>query len=197
MNATRARSALACAFVCVCAVVLGACTPEEKVIRYKPFLTGIEGAKFGSDPVLGDPRVSPANPQDVKDNKIVDESPDGKKTLIARSPSHVMQHVERCLDENEDQLLLDQMIAESTKNYYRAQGKDPIEYVNDLRAQRKDIAKLFARMPQGESSPTVLLRQLPDRVWRIDVVGGYAKDLRLTRLWVQMERGQWRLMWVD
>jgi hypothetical protein len=180
------------------------CETEEKVVRYKPFLATLEPAlnegmtlKYSEKPVLGDPRVSPADPQAVADNKIVREDERGQKTLIARSPSHVMQHVERCLDDDEDELLLEQMVAESTKNYYRAQGKDPIEFVQDLRRQRKEIAKLFARMPQGESSPTVILKQLPDRVWRIDLVGGYAKDMKLTRLWVQMERGQWRLMWVD
>lgn len=191
MNAARAGCVVAMA------LCLGACATEEKVVRYKPFLTGIEGAKFGQEPVLGDPRVTPADPTEVPDNKIVREEPDGSKTLIARSPVHVMQHVERCLDENEDDLLLEQMVAQSTKDYYAAQGKDPKAFIRELHAKRKDIAKLFARMPQGESSPTVLLRQLPDRVWRIDVVGGFAKDLRLTRLWVQMERGQWKLMWVD
>lgn len=186
------------------AIFFAACTPEEKVVRYKPFLANLKPAlgegmtlKYNEEPVVGDPRVTPPSPSDAKGEAAIDESPDGKKKLVAHTPAHVMQLVERCLDENEDRLLLDQMVAESTKEYFRAQGKDPIGFVEDLHAKRKDIAKLFSRMPQGENSPTVILHQLPDRVWRIELIGGYAKDMRFTRLWVQMEKGQWRLMWVD
>lgn len=190
-------AALTLALLAALPLALTSCTPEEKVTRYKPFFTGIENARFNEQPVLGDPRVTPVSPETGTENKIVIESPDGKKTLISRAPLHVMQHVERCLDENEDDLLLDQIIASQTKDYYRAQGKDPRQYVELLRSRRKDIAKLFARLPQGENSPTALLRQLPDRTWRVDLVGGYAKDLTWTRLWVQMERGQWKLLWID
>lgn len=185
-------------------LAVGACAPETKVVRYKPFLANLGPAlqegmtlKVNKEPVLNDARVSPVDPTAAPDNRIVIENEDGTKTLIARSPQHVMLHVERCLDEGEDDLLFEQMVAEQTKNYFRAQGKDPRSYIDQLRDDRRDIARLFARMPQGESSPTVMLRQFPERTWRIDVVGNYAKDLRFTRLWVQMERGQWKLLWID
>lgn len=175
---------------------LCSCASEEKVVRYKPFLTGIDGASHADTPVMGDTRVTPADPTKAGDS-IVRETPDGKVVLISKSPQHVMMHVERCLDEEQDQLLLEQVISEQTKDYYRTQGKDPLAYVQLLRDRRKDVAKLFSRMPQGEHSPSVMLRQLPDRVWRLDVVGGYAKGLNWTRLWVRMERGEWKLMWMD
>lgn len=178
-------------------VFFAACASEEKVVRYKPFLTGIEGATFNQQPVLADQRVTPIRPDSIADNRIVIDNPDGSTTLISRSPQHVMLHVERCLDENLDDLLLQQIVAEQTKTYYRAQGKDPTQFIELLHQRRKDIAKLFARLPQGEHSPSALLRQLPDRTWRIDLTSGYAKDLHWTRLWLQMERGQWKLLWLD
>lgn len=190
--------------LCVGVGALEGCESEEKVVRYKPFLAGLTPAlqegmtlKQGTEPVLNDSRVRPVDPGEVPDNKIVIVNEDKSERYISRSPVHVMRHVERCLDEEKDKPLLDQIVASSTKEHYRAQGKDPMVFIESLHERRKDIAKLFSRMPQGESSPTVQLRQFPDRVWRLDVVGGYAKDLVLTRLWVQMESGQWKLMWVD
>lgn len=200
---TRSHVVPACLATLI-ACTLGACAGEERVVRYKPFLATLGPAlqegmtlKVNKEPVLDDPRVRPLDPGAVPENRIRVENADGSVTLVSRSPRHVMQHVERCLDNDEDQLLFDQVIAEETKNYYRAQGKDPREYIDWLRENRKHVSRLFARMPQGESSPTVMLRQLPDRTWRIDVVGNYAKDLRYARLWVRMERGQWKLLWID
>jgi hypothetical protein len=176
--------------------LLTACAPEERVTQYKPFFTGIAGAEFaGQEPVRpsGD-RRDPLSPGDVK---TVIEHEDGTKTYLARVPLHLMAHVENLLDENSDEAdaaLLEQLVDIRTKEHYRSQGKDPAEFVRGLHRRRKDIAKLFARMPMAENSPTVLVEQPGDRMWVIRLTGQAAEDTRLRELWVRFDLGQWRLV---
>jgi hypothetical protein len=182
-------------------LALAACENTEKTLRYKPFFSGLSDprieTRFGTQPVTDSPVLKPIDPGAGADNRIRITSDDGKLTLISRAPVHVMSHVQTCLDNGEFDELFEQIVAESTKSHFRSQGKDPRTYLEFLKDNEKNIAKLFSRMPQGENSPSAVLRQLPDRVWRIDVTGAFAKDLELTRLWVQMERGSWKLMWID
>jgi hypothetical protein len=177
---------------------LAGCTPETKVTHYRPFFTGVGGAEFSTEPV--NPNKDFVDPTQVgPEAKLVTEHDDGSKTYIARSPRHVMAHLETILDENSemgDQELLDQLISDKTKQHYREQGKDPMEFVADLRNARKDIAKFFARMPMGEQSPTVLIDQPGDNIWVVRLTGAATKGLRFTKLWVRLEGVQWKLMWL-
>ena len=43
------------------------------------------------------------------------KNPDGTTTLIAKTVRQMMTHLERCLDEGEDELLIDQVISDKTK----------------------------------------------------------------------------------
>jgi hypothetical protein len=181
------------------ALVLAAvgCAPQERVTRYRPFFTGIQGADFTAEPVNASAGL--VDPTAVPEDKIILTRDDGSRVFIARSPRHVMQHVETLLNEDDpasDQILLDQLVSEKTHEFYRTQGKDPLAFVADLHARRKDVARTFARMPMGEHSPTVLIDQPGDRVWVLRLTGAAAEDIAFTRVWFRMERGQWKLMWM-
>jgi len=179
------------------ALSLSACTAEETVTKYRPFFTGIQGAEFSTDPI--NPSKGYTDPTAVADNRIVIEHDDGRRTFIARSPRHVMVHVEALLDEDEprsDQALLDQLISEKTKEFYRSEGKDPIAFIADLRSRRKDVAKAFGRMPMGEHTPTVLIDQPGDNIWVLRITGAAGKGLVFTKVWFRLEGTQWKLMWM-
>lgn len=177
---------------------LAGCETETRVLRYKPFFTGLEGATFGEAPVLDHPSVRPEDPTAAgKEPKLIIEHPDGSVTLVSRSPRHVMTHLEHWLDADEDDVLLEQVLAEETKEHFRSQGKDPMVYIKQLHQDRRDIAAFFARIPQAEHTPTVLLDQPGNKTWIIRLVGAPAQGLRFTKLWVKQEQGQWRLLWLS
>jgi hypothetical protein len=177
-------------------LLLPACQQESHITRYKPFFANIADAQFGDQkPINAD--AGYVDPTQAPDNKIVITNPDGSKRLIARSVQHMMQHLERCLDENDDAILLTQVLSQKTAQHYREMGKDPIELIQSLKDNRKDLAKTFSRMPLGEHSPTVILEQPGDKTWIIKVTGAAAKDLKFTRLWARMEDRNWRFLWLD
>lgn len=194
------REVLVAALLVVTVGGAGGCEREANVVRYKPFFTGITGAEVtrgvGAQPVnANDGYIDPTRlPSDAK---LVIENPDGSKTLVAKSLRHMMGHLERCLDEGDDDLLMDQVISEKTKEHYRSQGKDPQEIMRFLKRNRRDIAKLFARMPMGEYTPTVILEQPGDKMWVVRLTGAAARDMKFTKLWARLEEGNWRFVWVD
>lgn len=177
------------------AIGLAGCKTEEKVVNYKPFFAGLSGAEFATAPVEKD--TGRAAPVASGEATIVIEEPDGSKRLVAYSPRHVMLHVENCLDEQQDELFLRDMVDDQAKEHFRTTGKDPMEFVKRLRKHRKDIAKLFARMPMAENSPTVIIDQPGNRTWVITLTGKPAEGLVWTRLWVRNNMGQFKLLWID
>jgi hypothetical protein len=177
-------------------VAAAGCQTEDKVLYYKPFFTGISGAEFhGAQPVNSQAGYS--DPTHVPEQKIVIEKADGTKILIAKTVRHMMTHVERCLDEGDDDLLMEQVISSKTIEQYRAQGKDPQEIIKYLRKNRKDLAKLFSRMPLGEYTPTVILEQPGDKTWVVKLSGKPAEGMKFTRVWARMEEGNWKFLWVN
>lgn len=189
---------IACGLLAALSLLPG-CQPEERVLRYKPFLTGVAGAQYAG------PQGRPVNPNDgytdptrlPADQKSVIELADGSKVLVSKNLRQMMSHLEQCLDSGEDELLLDQVISEKTKEEYRGKGKDPIEVVRFLKRNRKDIAKLFARMPMGEYTPTVILDQPGDKTWIIRLTGAPAQGMKFTKLWARLEQANWRFVWVE
>lgn len=180
-------------------LLLASCESQENVTKYKPFFTGIGEAEFsGQTPVnpMGG-RVDPTSAGGVQETIV--ENPDGTKTYRAFSPVQVFAHIEALLDEDTpeaDKAILDQLIDEKTKEHYRKNSVDPAEYITYLHRNRKEIARTFARMPMGEHSPTVVVKQPGDRQWAIQLTGQAARDLKFTEVWVRQDMGLWRLGWL-
>lgn len=177
--------------------LIPACQSDEKVIKYHPFLANLPDAKTQMNPIGDRFGGNFADPTSLPDNKIVVEKPGGQKTLIARSVRHMMTHLEQTLDDGDEVLLYEQVISQETKEQYRAKGKDPLQIIDYLKEHRKDIAVLFSRMPFAEQSPNVILEQPGNKVFLIRLTGLAAKDSEFTRLWAKMEKGNWKLLWVD
>ncbi len=186
-------------------LALLACESDDRVVRYKPFFTGLEGANFGDQaPVVGDrattPRREAKQPEAASEpefeNKLFTLNLDGSKRLVLASPLHVMRLLELLLDEGEDKTIADQLFSEKTRLEFGGTAESAVQAVDYLHQHRRDIAVLFARMPLAENSPTVIVDQPGDRVWVIRLTGRPAEGLRFTRLWVRLESGKWKFMWV-
>jgi hypothetical protein len=197
----------ACFAMLVVVVALVGCKAEERVVKYKPFLSGIPGAshKVAAVDETGDAeRLSQRDPfaggepqtEDERQGKIVIEHPDGSKTLVLTSIRHMMTHLERTLDDDEDDLLIDQVIAPSTTQHYALEGRDIEELVAFLKKRRRDIAVLFSRMPFAERTATVIMDKQGRNLFRLRLTGQAKKDTRFTELWTEFEKGQWKFVWV-
>ena len=180
-------------------IALAACAEQQTVVSYKPFLTGVAGAKFaGQQPVNPDKgRVQPnmVGP----DFKSVVEHPNGTKTYVTPTPLILMSHLEALLDEGTpeaDHVILDQLVDEETQQHYRRHGYDPADYVKYLHENRKQIAKTFARMPMGEHTPTIIVEQPGNRQWVLKLTDQAARDLKFTEVWIRQDMGMWRLEWL-
>ncbi len=187
------------------ALGLSGCAAQETVTHYKPFFSGLEGAEFaGQRPVVSgrsaEALAGVSTGQAISDESTASgiiERPDGSREFVTTSVSHLTRHIEFLLDENSDQAdreLLEQLIDERTKDHYQSQGKPPEEYVRWLHKNRRDIARMLARMPMAERTPTVIVRQPGDNTWIIELTGQAARDVKFTQLWVRQYLGRWRLV---
>src|SRR5262249_22929416 len=159
------------------------------------FLANVPGAQTDMKPV-GERFKNYKDPSKVPDDKIVLENPDGSVKLIAKSIRHLMSHIALCLEYEDDQVLFEQVISDQTKQEFQAKGKDPHESVEFIKKNKDEILRLFSRMPFGEQSPNVILKQPAKRTALLEVTGLAAKDLQLTQLWAVMEKGNWKLLWI-
>ncbi|MFM9902042.1 MAG: hypothetical protein ACKVOT_13600 [Polaromonas sp.] len=177
------------------ALLLAACGEDVRVVRYDPFLSHLPGAE-GGQPPIGERPGTPEDPMAVPEDQLVVTNPDGSVTLIAKVVRHLIGHLARVMEADDQKLLYDQIISEQTKAHFAAEGQDPRKAVAEFfRDNRADIDKLIARMPAGERTPGVILSKTGPKQFKLTVTGTAAKGLRFNELWVVMEKGNWRLWW--
>lgn len=174
---------------------LGACQSEQRVVRYNPFLANVPGAETRAKPV-GSRFKDFKDPTALPGESTLTKNPDGSIKLIAKNVRHLMINIQMCLEYEDDEVLYEQVISEQTKQEFQGQGKDPHETVAFLKDNRDDVMALFARMPFGEQSPNIILKQPARRTMVLELTGLAAKDMRFTELWVVMEQGDWKLLWI-
>lgn len=195
---------MAMAVSAICGVLVG-CAEQETVTKFKPFFAGLEGAQYSAQkPVFssqesGAEAGGVAGMTDEQRASGIIEKPDGTREFVTTSVSLLTRHIEMLLDENTpkaDKELLEQLIDERTKEHYLAEGKQPVEYVRWLQKNRKEIARMLARMPMAERTPTVVVRQPGDNTWVIELTGQATRGVKFTQLWVRQQMGRWRLVHV-
>lgn len=189
---------LGCLWVFATCAAIG-CQKEEKVVRYKPFFTGIAGAEFGGqEPVRAPVTAARRDPTAVDEgSEVVRVNPDKTKSLDLRSPRQTMLALEKLLDEEDDETIWTQLLSTVTIDELAERGYTRQQYLEYLHESRRDIAKTFARMPLGHSTPTVITEKPEPKLWIMRLTGSATKDVRFTRVWVRLEEGQWRLRWID
>lgn len=179
--------------VCLAWCILGGCARETRVIRYNPFLGGLPEAQSNTPVVrdLGDYQ----DPTALAPEELVKEAPDGKKTLVARSGRHLMVHIFNTLQNNEQELFVDQVLATRTKDECYERGVEPGAAFEFLKAREEDVRALFNMMPAGEQTPGVLMQPLGGKAQRVQIRGLGTQDLYWTGFDMVMEGGNWKLRW--
>jgi hypothetical protein len=179
------------------AVAISGCKPEEKVVRYKPFFSGLDGVETREPTVIEQqPGMAGTEDAEITDDDLIIENEDGSKTLISRSGLQLMSHIRRLLAEGDADTFASQVLSQVTRDEYNQRQIDPRESFKTLKEREKDILLLFARMPMGESSPTVIVDQLGRNTFRVRVTGDARRGLgRYTGMDMIMEKGNWKLRW--
>lgn len=180
-----------CTVLVLCAVPSG-CV-EERVANYRPMLGGLPGAESGM-PVSGVPGRT-TDPTVVQEDRLVIENADKSKTLVARTARHLMVHLYSTLREGDEQLFLDQVLSQRTKDEYYERGMDAREAFRTLKERQRDIERLFDAMPMGEYTPGFFLRPVGGGVQRLEVQGPASRELAWTGIDMVMEKGNFRLRW--
>jgi len=161
--------------------------PEDQSQDWEQLLAGYQstpGASVGDDEQF----------QQIDGAPLRLEAPDGSVLLVSKSPSHVMYHLTQTLAKGEDDLLLDQVLADRTKREYALRGRDPAEAVDWLKRHRQDIGALFAAIPMGEQTPGVFLEPLGDNAFRLSAPRAIRDGLTLTEFDVVVEQGRFKLL---
>jgi hypothetical protein len=213
---TVAAGGLAFAFALAAAGGAG-CDSQDKILRYKPFFTNIEGAVTAT-PAIGaepdapvtnrsstDPESAASSSDEPVDPSALAESyydrlgklPDSKIRLEAGDIGTLIRHLRWTLDTDRDEVLVDWLLAEDLLTELRQRKQEPQDYVDWLHDHRRDIEAMLARMPMAERSPTVIYEQTGKRQYCVRLTGSAQRGMKFTELWVAMERGKYRLLWIS
>lgn len=199
---------------------LPGCQSEDKILKYKPFFTNVSGAVTATPAVgvedggLGAPKTAssttgegyegagggePIDPTSLADSYYdrLAKLPDHMVKLEAGDIGTLIRHLRWTLDEDRSDVLIDQLFAEDLLAELRSRNQDPEEYVDWLYDNRREIEQMFARMPMAERSPTVVYEQTARRQYRVRLTGAAGRGMKFTELWVAMERGKYRLLWIS
>ncbi len=160
----------------VAGALLGSGCEYQKVVYRRPMLSGLPGTESGGAMVSERPRGY-KDPSQIDGGKITIERDDGSKVLVARSARHLMAHIYTALKEDQRDLFTKQVLCEATRAEFRARGMDPAEAFDFLKEHEAEIVALFGRMPMGEYTPGVLMRQLGDDVYRVALSSKAAEGL--------------------
>lgn len=173
---------------------LGGCQREERIVRYKPFLSGIPEAQTQTPAVGVESRQGDTT--ELAPESLVIENPDGTRTLVMRTGRHLMWHIQQTLANDERDLFGAQVLCKATRDEFAERGMSPSAAFDMLKPHEQAIAKLFARMPMGEHSPSVRQEMVGRNVMRVKVSGRAAEGLSPFRGFdMVLEQGNWRLRW--
>lgn len=181
------------------------CQTEERIIRAQPtLLQNIPGAVGGlnEDGSARDPTQLPASAGGdaalaMTAADLVKTNPDGSKTLVSKIIQHTIYHLVHALREEDDELLYTQVLSDATRRHYSEQGENPREAIVYFKENKDDIIAMLSRMPNAENTPGVITEKVGRRDFRLRITGTAAKGLKFTEYWVTMERGNWRVVWVQ
>lgn len=178
----------------------GGCTPERRELSYRTPLDNVPGIQRGDKPpsesgpgaasAAVDPRAAP--------EALIRKDERGREVLVLESPRHVIVHLSRMLgDPESDALMLEQFVSEQTKRRMITDGGEPGDAIKYIRANARAINDLLTRMPFAEQSPDVSMERQGNNVYRLRLRKGPARGLTFDSVWVVLEGGKWKWLWVS
>lgn len=87
------------------------------------------------------------------------EDPDGRTTLSAILPEHVILHLQQCLLDEDYELIWDQLLASETKAAYEDEEVGKAEFRRWCERNRNDLYPMLNRLSASIRSPEVMVSQ--------------------------------------
>lgn len=171
------------------------------MVKWRPLMGGLPGANTQETVTSANVKPLPAEvagpidqiAADDGSRPLVKELDDGSRTLSIRSGRDLMYHVTWTLEEGERELFAQEVLSTITRDEFRARGLDPREAFDMLEPQQRAIRTLFARMPQGEFTPGMIMKAMGNGVYRLQVRPN--PSLTFTGMDMINEGGHWKLRW--
>lgn len=189
--------------LCTLAVLVAwGCEPQERIVSTTgTMLQNLPGAVGGLNadgtPREGATAAVPGGALAMTEDDLIVKNPDGSVTLVSKIIQHTIFHLVRVLREENDALLATQVLSPRALQHFTDQGKEASEATHYFKENREDIITMLSRMPNAENTPGVIMDKTGRRDFRLRITGSAAKGLRFTEYWVTMEKGNWRVLWVQ
>lgn len=184
----------ACALTCS---LLSACADDEVVRTRRGVFDNMPGIqRGGADPLQPVSSDQARADPDEERKQIEVINPDGSITLRSPQMRHAVYHLRKQLLADDNKLLAEQVLAQMTRERFSAKGKTLYDAADELRANRRDILFLLARLPNGENSPNALVTKEGPKLFKIAITSTAAKGLAFTELWILLEAADWKVVWV-
>ncbi|MGH7132251.1 MAG: hypothetical protein ACREJO_09935 [Phycisphaerales bacterium] len=170
------------------------CETEQTIISSNNLFSNIPGAVSG----IPSPERKATAPKEFSEAELVIKNPDGTVTLRSPQVASVMLHLSRELNKDpvDERLVYDQLVSEATKQFLRAENRDPTESITFLKENRLDLFELMGQMPAAERTPGVFLERSDARnIYRLRLTGPMSRVTRYTEMWVALEGGNWKFYW--
>ena len=119
----------------------------------------------------------------------------GDLYIECRSGQHLIYHITEMIRNRERDLLFDWIISDRAKYAYRERFIEPMEAVNYLIENEKDVVDLFLLMPAGENTAGVIMTTPEAGVIRLtpDIGQRYGRT-KLSTLEFTVENGRCKLL---
>ena len=172
--------------------ILGGCT-YERVVSQSGLLTGLEGAESKIPPK----RQARALPDFLRtpNEGIRVEHEDGSVTLYSKSVRQLMAHISTTIANGEQDLFLEQLLCQRTKDEFYERGLDPALAFEELVRRERDIGRLFYYLPMGEYTPGVYLKTIGRNTFRLKLPRANNESLYWLGLDVVFEDSNYKLRW--
>lgn len=149
---------------------------DGTVLRFSDQKVKHTGASVGTGDYLGAERIN-----------IREQSPDGKVTLRAFAPEHVLAHAKQGIRMREYRVLWDQLLAAETRRTYERSGKGYNDFVKFCEENRPQLMETFNRMGFGLFSPDVIQEAIGSDAFRYRLHPRLASQFEFTEFDVVRE----------
>jgi hypothetical protein len=170
---------------------LAACR-EERIVSRRGLLSSLPGAQTQ----IPDERTAHRSELlRTPESGIREVREDDSIVLHAKSVQHLMTHIVTTMQNGEEDLFVDQILSEKTRQEFVVRGYDPADAYRDVVRRQRDVFKLFNVMPFGEYTPGLYLRTTGRNEFRLEIPRSSRGNLKWTGMDVVFERGNYRLRW--
>lgn len=177
----------------VAGIVLSGCQPYERVVSRSSILSGLEGSESTIPQKKSKRGVHAVFSTPTGEIRVEDEL--GEITLYAKNVRQLMTHITTTIQREEQDLFLDQVLSQITKDEFAQRGLDPALAFEELTKRQKEIFRLFYFMPMGEYTPGLHLKAVGFNTFRLQLSRARNESLYWIGIDAVFENGNYRLRW--